>query len=154
MNLIQYLIQHSAACTFMNKLRLNSRKEVFRRYGATLRVQVSESGKEGTVELQRANTLPRLGRFSKNPPIPLETVYWSLRSRALLDAACAACGSRERVEMHHIRRLRAGTTKGSFKDTLANQTRKQVPLCRPCHLAVHRGEYSGRALRELTATQR
>ena len=93
----------------MNKLRLNSRRQVFRKYGNTLRVPASSEGsKKKELELHIVKTLPRIGRFSKNPAVPFETVYYSLRSKVRLDAVCAICGSDERIEMHHRSALKRG----------------------------------------------
>jgi group II intron reverse transcriptase/maturase len=39
LNYIQYLLRHSLACTFMNKLKLNSRSQVFKKYGKTIQVK-------------------------------------------------------------------------------------------------------------------
>jgi len=62
------------------------------------------------------------------------------------------CGSNEKVEMHHIKHIRRR------KNTKENQTfstfmglinRKQVPVCRDCHLKIHNGSYDGIKLSEL-----
>nr|AVR57750.1 hypothetical protein C0989_000010 [Termitomyces sp. T132] len=53
--------------------------------------------------------------------------------------ACTACGSRYRIEMHHIRMMKDLNPKLSYIDKLqAKIRRKQIPLCRPCHLEKHR----------------
>ena len=36
---IQYLIQHSAACTIMNKMKISSRRKVFKKFGTKLEVE-------------------------------------------------------------------------------------------------------------------
>jgi predicted HNH restriction endonuclease len=52
---------------------------------------------------------------------------------------CAICGTLHNVEMHHRRPLKGydGTLKGIEKA----QSRKQIPLCRKCHMKVHSGKY-------------
>lgn len=40
---LRYILQHSAACSFMSKLKLRSRRQVFLRYGAKLTIR--EEGK-------------------------------------------------------------------------------------------------------------
>lgn len=82
----------------------------------------------------------------------LEAISWaSIRTQASFDLPCAICGSTTDIEMHHIRHVR----KNSYNDIPSNLTymqvlnlrnRKQVPLCRSCHMDVHEGSYSGNSL--------
>lgn len=58
---IQYLLHHSLACTIMNKLKLKSRKQVFKKYGKTIQVG-NNSGKVVAFKLEKY--LPRIERFS------------------------------------------------------------------------------------------
>jgi hypothetical protein len=55
LSMVQYVLKHSAACTLMNKLRLNSRRQVFKRYGKSLRIERKTSlgggGGEAAAEL-------------------------------------------------------------------------------------------------------
>jgi hypothetical protein len=52
LNLIQYIIQHSAACTLMNKLKLNSRRQVFQKFGSELTIVYKDGkGKEKKMSL-------------------------------------------------------------------------------------------------------
>jgi len=85
----------------------------------------------------------------------LEKVNWvNFRTQATFDLPCCLCGSFP-SEMHHIKHVR----KSSFtlidgRDTVARmqflRNRRQVPLCRNCHLnKVHAGKYSGPPLRKL-----
>jgi hypothetical protein len=39
LNVIQYLIQHSAACTVMNKMKMTSRAQVFKKYGSDIKIK-------------------------------------------------------------------------------------------------------------------
>ena len=63
LNWIQYLLYHSLACTFMNKLKLNSRKQVFKKYGNTIQVR-DKNGKLIAFKLKK--NLPRIDKFSNN----------------------------------------------------------------------------------------
>jgi len=63
LNYIQYLLHHSLACTFMNKLKLNSRRQVFKKYGKTIQVQ-NDEGK--LVAFKLVKNLPRIEKFSNS----------------------------------------------------------------------------------------
>lgn len=48
------------------------------------------------------------------------------------------------VEMHHVKHVRKkGKRYKDFHSDVALLNRKQIPLCRTCHLTVHRGDYDG-----------
>jgi hypothetical protein len=67
----------------------------------------------------------------------------ALLKRMLADE-CELCGSRERVEVHHIRNL-ADLNKPGRKEKpewmkqMARRPRKTLVVCRSCHEAIHEG---------------
>lgn len=61
------------------------------------------------------------------------------------------CGTEEDVVMHHVRHIRKmGEKAQGFVRLLATLNRKQIPVCVPCHGKIHRGEYDGLRLSDLT----
>lgn len=141
LNYIQYLLHHSLACTFMNKLKLNSRRQVFKKYGKTIQVQ-NDKGK--LVAFKLAKNLPRIEKFSNSIiSSSFETFKYSLRTRSVFDKPCKICGTKRNVEMHHRRPLKAHKTDNTLKGIQINQSRKQIPLCFLCHQRVHNGLYDG-----------
>jgi len=66
-----------------------------------------------------------------------------LLQRVLADT-CELCGSKEKVEVHHIRKL-ADLEKPGRKDKpawvkqMATRRRKTLVVCRPCHETIHAG---------------
>jgi hypothetical protein len=147
LNFIQYLLLHSAACTLMNKLKLSSRAKVFKKFGRELIVK-KEDQKNSVKEVKfnyHAN-LERLEKFStgkKNIGLPFYTFDYALRSTKLYNAQCVICGATSNIEMHHRRPLKSAVTDNTLKGIVKNLTRKQIPLCRLCHLKVHAGSYNG-----------
>jgi retron-type reverse transcriptase len=80
--------------------------------------------------------------------------FVSLRTKASLDMPCLICGTEEQIEMHHVKHVRK--TKWSnlektkfFKHLMAIRLRKQIPVCRECHMTIHRTEYRGLGLARL-----
>lgn len=141
LNYIQYLLLHSLACTLMNKLKLNSRRQVFKKYGKTIQVQ-NDEGK--LVAFKLVKNLPRIEKFSNSVlSSGFETFKYSLRTKSVFDKSCKICGTKRNVEMHHRRPLKAHKTDNTLKGIQINQSRKQIPLCISCHQRVHNGLYDG-----------
>lgn len=59
---------------------------------------------------------------------------------------CEVCGSRERVEVHHVRKLadltRRGRPPDRYRQIMAARRRKTLVLCRRCHEDAHAGRLS------------
>jgi hypothetical protein len=49
--------------------------------------------------------------------------------------------------MHHVKALK-GKTRG-FMDIMRAMNRKQIPVCKSCHVKIHGGNYSGISLKNL-----
>jgi len=141
LNYIQYLLHHSLACTFMNKLKLNSQRQVFKKYGKTIQIP-NDRGK--LVAFRLVKDLPRIEKFSNSILLSgFETFKYSLRTRSVFDKPCKICGTKRNIEMHHRRPLKAYKTDNTLKGIQINQSRKQIPLCTSCHQRVHNGLYVG-----------
>jgi group II intron reverse transcriptase/maturase len=150
---IQYILRYSLAKTLANKFQLSMR-QIFQKHGRNLRFQWERSdGKTVVVEFQE-NTDWRVDKdaFTTHPP-DLDLLGWqtSLRTRSKLGYPCLICGESEDVEMHHVRHIRkmgARKPKG-FLRVLRALNRKQIPVCKACHLKIHKGEYDGIGLQDL-----
>jgi len=85
----------------------------------------------------------------------LDYINWtSLRRQASLNMPCLICGSKNNVEMHHIRHIRKNPynklQQKAFLQIMQLRNRKQTPVCRNCHRKViHTGIYSGKKLNNL-----
>jgi group II intron reverse transcriptase/maturase len=60
---------------------------------------------------------------------------------------CEICGSRENIQVHHVRALKDLRIKGRkekpfWKRVMAARKRKTLVVCRPCHHAIHAGRLS------------
>lgn len=72
---------------------------------------------------------------------PFKVKYFDMRG-FVMDKPSQICGETEGVEKHHVRHIRKGKIRG-FSRFLASINRKQIPVCRKCHLAIHGGKYDG-----------
>lgn len=138
MQLIQFILLHSCAKLIARKKKLGSRAKAFKAYGTNLTVPKGQK----TVSFSLFKSHKRTGRFVINPPDPLDTVYYSLRSRSPLERKCTICESTELIQMHPIRHLNKDI-KGNMVDVMRAMNRKQVVVCKPCHESIHRGLYDG-----------
>lgn len=131
LNYIQYLLHHSLACTFMNKLKFNSRRQVFKKFGKTIQVR-NDDGK--LVAFKLVKSLSRIEKFSNSVlPSGFERFKYSLRTRGVFNKPCKICGMKRNIEMHNRRSLKAHKTDNILKDIQINLSRKQILLCASCH---------------------
>jgi hypothetical protein len=74
--------------------------------------------------------------------------YWLPRTSALLDRPCYVCNSKENVEMHHVKKLKHSNLKKADYLTarMIKINRKQLPLCKECHIKLHTGKKYGPGL--------
>ena len=69
-------------------------------------------------------------------------------TRSRLFKYCVICGTSHQVEMHHVRKVKdlkakaAGGKMDFFTMQMASINRKQVPLCRTHHAALHQNKLS------------
>ncbi len=110
--------------------------KIFAKYGKNL--APSEKGSKGFLEAEYGYK----GLFARKPINTLVPLFHSGGSNvSLRKAICNLCGSDYRVEMHHVRKMKDLNPKLSKLDSLmAKRNRKQIPLCRSCHMAKHAGE--------------
>ena len=67
----------------------------------------------------------------------------------LLANRCEICGSDDRVNVHHIRKLKdlkvvGRRTPPLWKQIMASRRRKTPVVCHHCHVAIHRGTLTNR----------
>lgn len=80
-----------------------------------------------------------------------------LLERALADT-CELCGSREDVEVHHVRALKDLRRKGrvempEWAKWMAARHRKTLVVCRTCHMDVQRGHLRRRSTISMQSRQ-
>ena len=138
---IHNTLRSSCAKLLAAKFSLQSQKQVFSKFGKNLQ------GKDNIAFVAPTYTL-KVWDFK----IPdkhlksditqtglLSTLYASNISKASLEGLiCAMCESDYRVEMHHVKYLKDLNPKLNKVDELmAKRRRKQIPLCRKCHIVHH-----------------
>lgn len=159
MSYIMWILKFSAVFTLAKKLNISPR-QIWKKFGNPITIKVvSEDKKEKKVKkivLFEPSTLKRDRTFQLDSYFnfdPFNVKYFDVRSNHLWDANCSICGSEEQVEMHHVKHIRKGKVQG-FTQIMQNLNRKQIPVCRSCHMKIHSGAYDGIALNKLKVSDK
>ena len=101
-----------------------------------------------------AGSSPRVGARGKLSPTTGEGIRASqfdchIQMETVLANECEMCGSREDVQVHHVRALRDLNVKGQRRkpkwvEIMAARRRKTLVVCRTCHLNAHDGSWKPR----------
>ncbi|MCE7651036.1 reverse transcriptase/maturase family protein [Vibrio fluvialis] len=150
---IQYILQYGCAKTLAEKHRSSVRK-IFKKHGFTLKIEV-RNDKNEVIRVTQFPYHRSLIRQPNNFLITDKTVneggraflHFKLRTRSKLDSPCCICGETENIEMHHVRSIRKiGEKVKGFTKVMRALNRKQIPVCRACHVKIHSGKYDGISL--------
>nr|YP_010338688.1 putative reverse transcriptase/maturase [Glaucosphaera vacuolata]UNJ18638.1 putative reverse transcriptase/maturase [Glaucosphaera vacuolata] len=148
---IQFILQMSCAKTLAHKFKTSVMK-IFSKYGKTMRiVRTGGSKKERIFQLNLKTTTQtnekwRSGVINQIDPFYLQV---NLRPRSKLEAHCTVCMNPNDVEMQHVKHVRKATVSKGFSRLLGIINRKQIPVCRQCHIRIDNGLYDRLKLSEL-----
>jgi len=131
---------------------------IARKYDATTTTPEGKTLKCLEVRVEREGKNPLIARFggislTRQPDAtiddrllaPLNKPGRTELIQRLLADECELCGSRENVQVHHIRKL-ADLKRPGRKDrptwvqVMAARRRKTLVVCHQCHIAIHNGE--------------
>lgn len=148
---IAWILKESLRKTISRKLEIN-KAEFNSRFGKTISINTynKQKQKNNIIKFAEIDYTRRpmlfLGKAKFNDP--LSSLTYKISTLNSFDLACSSCGSTDKIEMHHLKHIKTiNTNLSSFDKMLAKINRKQVPLCRKCHLEVHKGDYQGKSLR-------
>jgi len=152
-------MERSLVATLAHKLRISISK-VYHRYETTIEtpdgprkvLQVTverEGGKKPLVARWGGISLARNNKATLDDSIAPTWAGRSELEKRLLADICELCGSREHVEVHHIRALKDLERKGQAErprwvQIMAARRRKTLVACRKCHNDIHAGRADGR----------
>lgn len=151
---VSYILKYSCALTFASKLRLRTVKRVFAKYGYNLEISETVNEKSKIVAQFEDRSLTNIKpgfRLNNTAYDPLSMIEFAAktfpRSRKMFDGECKVCGSQDNLEVHHVKHLRKQNKhegKSDYMSSLMRQmNRKQVLLCKECHIKVHKGIHDG-----------
>lgn len=130
---LHFTLKSSCAKLLAAKLTLKTQRLVYGKFGKDLK------GKDKTAFAKlEMGTKP--WNFKKSASPLIHAMYSQALSKASLsNLSCSMCGDGYRVEMHHIRMLKDLNPKlDKIDELMAKNRRKQIPLCRTCHMDYHK----------------
>jgi hypothetical protein len=136
---LQFELKASCAKLLAAKFTLKTKAGAYNKFGPNLACKhVDSKGNERLFEFLKPSYKITL-RFLTNASPIISSLYGSLSLASLDNLECVICGSKHRVEMHHVRHLKDLNPKLNQLDKLmASRQRKQIPVCRSCHMLHHR----------------
>lgn len=154
LNQLQWVMRTSLLKTLAHKHKSSVAKQV-RKYRTTV---VTAQGPRACLEVRvpRVDKPELVARFGGIPLIvkrdaPIEDKPLARQSlgrtellQRLLAETCEICGSKENIEVHHVRKLadlkpKQGGQKPDWQYLMASRRRKTLVLCRKCHDDLHAG---------------
>lgn len=130
---VYHMLKNSCARLLTAKFKAKSQSEIYAKYGKNLKGRY----KHGFINIMLGiNT----AAFNiKTDDILLKYQAKGISKASLEGLTCTICGSDYRVEMHHVRMMKDLNPKAREIDRImARINRKQIPLCRECHMEHHK----------------
>lgn len=132
-----HILKSSCAKLLAAKYTLITQAKVYKKFGALLTAPAGNNKTKDASFLKPSYKIT-LKYLTNNTPI-VKALYGYKSIASLDNLICNICGSEYRVEMHHVRALKDLNPKLSAIDKLmATRKRKQIALCRECHMKRHR----------------
>jgi len=136
--LIGFVLRHSCAITLGRKLKLGSRKKVFKKFGKNL--------EEPTTKLKLSipdnfeSNIKNYKTTTKSDPFNI--LKWIIRTQNLMQGPCVGCGETNNLEIHHVKKLsNTVKAKNPIHIIMSKLGRKQVSICKKCHKDLDSGIY-------------
>lgn len=134
---ILMITKGSCAKLLAAKFSLKTTAQVYKKFGKNLGARTPKEKEKALPFIQPSYKLTLKFKTKDNPVINTNMI--TISQASLQGLVCQACGSDYRVEMHHVRKMKDLNPKANYIDKLmAKINRKQIPLCRKCHMERHR----------------
>ena len=138
---VGYILKESCAKLLATKYSLGTMAKVYNKFGPSMTVTHTDSQnpkKSKSYSFLMPSYKITLKFLTNSSPI-IKALYGSVSKSTLDELECSNCGSDYRVEMHHIRHMKDLNPKLNHIDKqMVRANRKQIPLCRECHMTHHR----------------
>lgn len=153
---IKWVMNQSLCKTLAEKYKTTVRKiaRQFRYEGAAVGLgYITE--REGKKPLHATFGTHAMKRqpFSTKTDIDQKRIAYRPRTQLvdrLLANQCEICGSKQHIEVHHIRAMKdVSGSKAGWQQLMSAIRRKTLVVCRPCHNKIHNGQYDGVKLTKL-----
>jgi len=148
---ITWILKESLSKTIRRKLDIN-KKTFTLRFGNKVSTSIFNKNNMSTKHISFTQTdytrKPMHFTGAKVFKDPMLALTYKVSTISSLGMVCSSCGSSSNIEMHHVKHIKTINLKlSAFDQMMAKINRKQVPLCRNCHVEVHKGTYQGKSLK-------
>nr|UEX92783.1 hypothetical protein [Ophiocordyceps lanpingensis] len=131
---VHYILKSSCAKLLAAKFTLKNQAHVFKKFGKEL------VGSDKHKFVKALYGIKPSAFKKETGDVQLRITAPGISKATLENLACSVCSSEYRVEMHHVRMMKDLNPKARYVDKImAKRNRKQIPLCRNCHLKHHKG---------------
>lgn len=129
---IHHILKSSCAKLLTAKFNIKTQGGTYTKFGKDLRGKDKHSFVKCVLGINTA-------AFNvKTNDIMLRHQSKGISKASLEGLSCSVCDSDYRVEMHHVRMMKDLNPKANAIDKImAKKNRKQIPLCRACHMEHH-----------------
>lgn len=152
LNKIHWILKESLRKTISRKLKIN-KTEFLYKFGNNITHKFTlENDRERIISFKSPDLIRNPMRFFGTAKFtdPFAIVSYKISTINPFNMLCASCNSQDNIEMHHVKHIKTINPKLSpFDKMMAKINRKQVPLCRKCHMDIHAGRYNGKSLKYL-----
>ena len=131
---VHYILKNSCARLLTAKFKTKTQGKIYAKYGENLKGM-------GKCKYSFVDIILGINTAAfnvKTDDILLRVNSKGISETTLEGLTCSICDSDYRVEMHHIRMMKDLNPKANEMDKImARKNRKQIPLCRACHMSHH-----------------
>lgn len=136
---INFIIKHSCALTLGRKLKLRSRRKVFKKFGSKLKDPKTGVGLYIPKDLKKKIDGYRFGINQE------KILDWSIKTQSLREGPCVVCGVMKNIKIYdvgkHVKVKKvANFCNKTYKRVIAFGG-KPVPLCGECCDDIHKPAY-------------
>lgn len=141
----RYIMEYSLYKTFARKYRTSIR-EIRAKYRFKKDFAVTYRNKKGKQKMNlfvkasfKRKKVSMIQGCDNIPNTIIVTARTSLIDR-LKAEQCESCGGSEKLEMHHVRKLKDLKGKQPWEILMIARRRKTIAVCRSCHQKIHNGK--------------
>ncbi|WPD63867.1 intron-encoded reverse transcriptase aI1 (mitochondrion) [Saccharomyces cerevisiae] len=151
---IYYVLYYSCVLTLASKYRLKTMSKTIKKFGYNLNIIENDK----LIANFPRNTFDNIKKIENHGMFmymseakvtdPFEYIdsikYMLPTAKANFNKPCSICNSTIDVEMHHVKQLHRGmlkATKDYITGRMITMNRKQIPLCKQCHIKTHKNKF-------------
>ncbi len=142
----KYIMEYSMYKTYAGKYK-SSTKKICKKYKKKGVFTVPFKVKNGQMRERHFcndSFKRKITSYSKTNDDIMPTLIYEASRTSLIDrlkaCRCELCGDTNKLEMHHVRKLKNLQGKENWEKHMIARKRKTIAVCRSCHMKIHDGK--------------